>query len=311
MQRPSLQGTRFSETGSTAQASEAREGAGQRRSLRPPGGRACSGACSLGVWAGRGRLLWVGWSLGRLVRGLSLAEERPWAPEARLLSLGHGWVSWAGRMAEGVQDGSGEVGQGAVRETVSLTWGPREGEIKSGLVLWPQLSPRCCFFPVCTRKRWRSSPARGGRGGGHTRWHPRPPPGAAVPPAPTRTSSKTKLLLPRKEGLLPEGPPEQLGVPASASGMARPGSWGGGGGGEGGEDATKPPALYGRSGYHSAPQTRLSPIPMAFPPAPPAPAGLHRGPSVRADQTPQPGAQGPRWSPWSWVTSRGRQWSLT
>ncbi|XP_019511499.1 PREDICTED: bestrophin-1 [Hipposideros armiger] len=88
---------------------------------------------------------------------------------------------------------------------------------------------------------------------------------------PHRASSKAKLLLPKKE-VHHEGQPESLaGTSKSARDQqdseARKMS---------GEDAFKSDALYGRSGYHSAPQTPLSSTPMVFPPGQSAPSSLHR-----------------------------------
>ncbi|XP_053059033.1 bestrophin-1 isoform X4 [Acinonyx jubatus] len=90
---------------------------------------------------------------------------------------------------------------------------------------------------------------------------------------PPRTNSKTKLLRPKKEGLLQEGQPKKLG-----SARQHPRNQ------EGGkpwkieeeDDAFQTAALYGRSGYHSAPQTPLSHTPMVFPPGKSAPSGLRR-----------------------------------
>nr|KAF6275452.1 hypothetical protein mMyoMyo1_010310 [Myotis myotis] len=66
-----------------------------------------------------------------------------------------------------------------------------------------------------------------------------------------------------------------------------------------GEQAFKSAALYGRSGYHSGPQTPLSSTPMVFPPGPSAPPSLHRVPGGRIDstvkdQSPQPVTRGAR-----------------
>ncbi|XP_053755586.1 bestrophin-1 isoform X2 [Panthera pardus] len=90
---------------------------------------------------------------------------------------------------------------------------------------------------------------------------------------PPRTNSKTKLLRPKKEGLLQEGQPKKLG-----SARQHPRNQ------EGGkpwkieeeDDVFETAALYGRSGYHSAPQTPLSHTPMVFPPGKSAPSGLRR-----------------------------------
>ncbi|VFV33608.1 bestrophin-1 isoform 1 [Lynx pardinus] len=90
---------------------------------------------------------------------------------------------------------------------------------------------------------------------------------------PPRTNSKTKLLRPKKEGLLQEGQPKKLGSARQHSRNQ-----------EGGkpwkieeeDDAFETAALYGRSGYHSAPQTPLSHTPMVFPPGKSAPSGLRR-----------------------------------
>lgn len=79
---------------------------------------------------------------------------------------------------------------------------------------------------------------------------------------PHRASSKTKLLLPKKE-VLHEGQPESLaGTRKSSRDQQDSKAWK-----MSGEDAFKSDALYGRSGYHSAPQTPLSSTPMVFPPS--------------------------------------------
>ncbi|KAM5225606.1 bestrophin-1 isoform 2-T3 [Hipposideros larvatus] len=88
---------------------------------------------------------------------------------------------------------------------------------------------------------------------------------------PHRASSKTKLLLPKKE-VHHEGQPESLvGTSKSARDQQDSKAWK-----MSGEDAFKSDALYGTSGYHSAPQTPLSSTPMVFPPGQSAPSSLHR-----------------------------------
>lgn len=110
---------------------------------------------------------------------------------------------------------------------------------------------------------------------------------------PPRISSKTKLLLPKKEVLLPEGQPENLrGARRRSRDQDDSKAWR-----LKGEEAFMSAALYGRSGYHSAPQTPLSPVPMVFPPAPPAPSGLRRvsgADSPVKDQSLQPVTPGTR-----------------
>ncbi|XP_045711307.1 bestrophin-1 [Phyllostomus hastatus] len=110
---------------------------------------------------------------------------------------------------------------------------------------------------------------------------------------PPRTSSKTKLLLPKKEVLLPEGQPENLrGARKSPRDQDDSKAWR-----LKGEEAFMSAALYGRSGYHSAPQTPLSSVPMVFPPAQPAPSGLCRvsgADSTVKDQSLQPVTPGAR-----------------
>uniref|UniRef100_A0A673THQ0 Bestrophin n=1 Tax=Suricata suricatta TaxID=37032 RepID=A0A673THQ0_SURSU len=88
---------------------------------------------------------------------------------------------------------------------------------------------------------------------------------------PPRTNSKTKLLRLQKEGLLQEGQLQKLGSPRQhPSNQEGSKSW------KMEEDAFKTAALYGRSGYHSAPQTPLSHTPMVFPPGKSAPSSLRR-----------------------------------
>lgn len=110
---------------------------------------------------------------------------------------------------------------------------------------------------------------------------------------PPRTSSKTKLLLPKKEVLLPEGQPENLrGLGKSSRDQEDSKAWR-----LKGEEAFKSAALHRRSGSHSAPQTPLSPIPMVFPPGQPAPSSLRRvsgADSTVKDQSLQPVTPGTR-----------------
>ncbi|XP_011367259.1 bestrophin-1 [Pteropus vampyrus] len=97
---------------------------------------------------------------------------------------------------------------------------------------------------------------------------------------PHRIGSKTKLLLPKKE-VLREGQPENLaGARKSSRDQEDSKAWR-----MNGEDTLKPTALYGRSGYHSAPQTPLSPTPMVFPSR-----------SLVKDQSLQPGTPGTKMS---------------
>ncbi|XP_024902123.1 bestrophin-1 isoform X1 [Pteropus alecto] len=97
---------------------------------------------------------------------------------------------------------------------------------------------------------------------------------------PHRIGSKTKLLLPKKE-VLREGQPENLaGARKSSRDQEDSKAWR-----MNGEDTLKPAALYGRSGYHSAPQTPLSPTPMVFPSR-----------SLVKDQSLQPGTPGTKMS---------------
>ncbi|KAK1335439.1 hypothetical protein QTO34_003225 [Cnephaeus nilssonii] len=150
---------------------------------------------------------------------------------------------------------------------------------------------RCQGTPASAQGR-DGVPARprGGRGGGRALRHPRPPPGAAVPPRPHQDELQDQATAAQEGRPPPEGQPEPLrgarkrsGDPEDSEACKLSG-----------EDAFKPPALYGRSGYHSAPPTPLSPTPMVFPPGPWAPASLRSGPGVLADQSPQPGARGTR-----------------
>lgn len=87
---------------------------------------------------------------------------------------------------------------------------------------------------------------------------------------PPRTNSKTKLLWPKKEVLSHEGQPKNLGGDGQdTSDKEDVKVWKG-------EDAFKSAVLYGRSGYHSAPQTPLSHTPMVFPPGQSAPSSLRK-----------------------------------
>ncbi|XP_016055835.1 PREDICTED: LOW QUALITY PROTEIN: bestrophin-1 [Miniopterus natalensis] len=85
-----------------------------------------------------------------------------------------------------------------------------------------------------------------------------------------RTSSKTKLLLPKKS-VLHEAPENLAGARKSFRDQEDSRAWK-----MKGEDASKPAALYGRPGYHSAPQMPLSSTPMVFPSGLWAPSSLHR-----------------------------------
>lgn len=103
-----------------------------------------------------------------------------------------------------------------------------------------------------------------------------------------RTSLKTKLLLPKKEVLLREGQPDNLGgARKSWRDQEDDKAWK-----MKGEDAFKFAALSGRSGYHSAPQTPLSSTPMVFPPAPSSPHRVAGVDSTIKDQSLQPGTPG-------------------
>lgn len=89
---------------------------------------------------------------------------------------------------------------------------------------------------------------------------------------PPRTNSKTKLLWPKKEVLLHEAQLKNLGgARQNSRDQEDSKAWK-----IRGEDAFKSAALYGRSGYHSAPQTPLSHTPMIFPPGQSAPSSLCR-----------------------------------
>ncbi|XP_045872227.1 bestrophin-1 isoform X4 [Meles meles] len=89
---------------------------------------------------------------------------------------------------------------------------------------------------------------------------------------PPRTNSKTKLLWPKKEGLLHEGQLKKLGgTRQNSRDQENCKAWR-----IKEEDAFETAALYGRSGYHSAPQTPLSHTPMVFPPGQSAPSSLRR-----------------------------------
>lgn len=108
-----------------------------------------------------------------------------------------------------------------------------------------------------------------------------------------RTSSKTKLLLPKK--VLHEGQSGNLtGARNSFRDQQDSKAWK-----MSGEDAFKCDALYGRSGYHSAPQTPLSPTPMLFPPIQSTSSGLRRVSGVDGtakDQSLQPVTPGTKMS---------------
>lgn len=112
---------------------------------------------------------------------------------------------------------------------------------------------------------------------------------------PPRTSCKTKLLLPKKVLLLQEGQSGNLaGARKSFRDQQDRKAWK-----MSGEDAFKCDALYGRSGYHSAPQTPLSPTPMLFPPTQSAFSGLRRVSGVDGtakDQSLQPVTPGTKTS---------------
>ncbi|XP_039109455.1 bestrophin-1 [Hyaena hyaena] len=104
---------------------------------------------------------------------------------------------------------------------------------------------------------------------------------------PPRTNSKTKLLRPQKEGLLQEGQPQKVG-----SARQHPSDQEGSKFWKIEEDSFETAALYGRSGYHSAPQTPLSHTPMVFPPGKSAPSSLRRVSGIDdvvKDQSLQPG----------------------
>nr|XP_012421238.1 PREDICTED: bestrophin-1 isoform X1 [Odobenus rosmarus divergens] len=89
---------------------------------------------------------------------------------------------------------------------------------------------------------------------------------------PPKANSKTKLLWSKKEGLLHEGQPMKLGGARQHSRDQEDSkAWK-----IKEEDAFETAALYGRSGYHSAPQTPLSHTPMIFPPGQSAPSSLRR-----------------------------------
>lgn len=89
---------------------------------------------------------------------------------------------------------------------------------------------------------------------------------------PPRTNSKTKLLWPKKEGLFHEGQLKKLGgTRQNSRDQESSKAWR-----IKEEDAFETAALYGRSGYHSAPQTPLSHTPMVFPPGQSAPSSLRR-----------------------------------
>ncbi|XP_025734625.1 bestrophin-1 isoform X2 [Callorhinus ursinus] len=88
---------------------------------------------------------------------------------------------------------------------------------------------------------------------------------------PPKANSKTKLLWSKKEGLLHEGQPMKFGGARQHSRDQEDSkAW------KIKEDAFETAALYGRSGYHSAPQTPLSHTPMIFPPGQSAPSSLRR-----------------------------------
>ncbi|XP_008065042.1 bestrophin-1 [Carlito syrichta] len=87
---------------------------------------------------------------------------------------------------------------------------------------------------------------------------------------PPRINSRTKLLWPKRESFLQEGLPKNpRGAKQSLRSQEDSKAW---------KlkvvDAFKSAPLYQRPGYYSAPQTPLSPIPMVFPPEPPASSRL-------------------------------------
>eukprot|EP00071_Canis_lupus_P027237 XP_022260794.1 bestrophin-1 isoform X3 [Canis lupus familiaris] len=105
---------------------------------------------------------------------------------------------------------------------------------------------------------------------------------------PPRTNSKTKLLWPKKEGFLQDGQPKKLGGARQTSRDKEDSkAW------EIKEEgAFETAAFYGRSGYHSAPQTPLSHTPMVFPSGQSAPSSLRRVSGIDGavkDQSLQPG----------------------
>ncbi|XP_021540589.1 bestrophin-1 [Neomonachus schauinslandi] len=112
---------------------------------------------------------------------------------------------------------------------------------------------------------------------------------------PPRTNSKTKLLWSKKEGLLHEGQPTKLGgARQNSRDQEDSKAWK-----IKEEDAFETAALYGRSGYHSAPQTPLSHTPMIFPPGQSAPSSLRRVSGIDGavkDQSLQPVAPGTKTS---------------
>ncbi|XP_030880666.1 LOW QUALITY PROTEIN: bestrophin-1 [Leptonychotes weddellii] len=112
---------------------------------------------------------------------------------------------------------------------------------------------------------------------------------------PPRTNSKTKLLWSKKEGLLHEGQPTKLGgARQNSRDQEDSKAWK-----IKEEDAFETAALYGRSGYHSAPQTPLSHTPMIFPPGQSAPSSLRRVSGIDGavkDQSLQPVTPGTKTS---------------
>nr|XP_035978147.1 bestrophin-1 isoform X2 [Halichoerus grypus]XP_035978150.1 bestrophin-1 isoform X2 [Halichoerus grypus] len=112
---------------------------------------------------------------------------------------------------------------------------------------------------------------------------------------PPRTNSKTKLLWSKKEGLLHEGQPMKLGgARQNSRDQEDSKAWK-----IKEEDAFETAALYGRSGYHSAPQTPLSHTPMIFPPGQSAPSSLRRVSGIDGavkDQSLQPVTPGTKTS---------------
>ncbi|XP_057173154.1 bestrophin-1 isoform X1 [Ursus arctos] len=110
-----------------------------------------------------------------------------------------------------------------------------------------------------------------------------------------RTNSKTKLLWPKKEGLLHEVQLRKLGgARQNSRDQEESKAWK-----IKEEDAFETAALYGRSGYHSAPQTPLSHTPMVFPPGQSAPSSLRRVSGIDGavkDQSLQPVTPGTKTS---------------
>lgn len=147
---------------------------------------------------------------------------------------------------------------GIVRKTMSLTWGQGEGEEglreKSGRV-WSLCPPystlSLLLLPSLHKEETEFQPSQGGAGGrARTLASSAAPWGCRPTTTPAGRAPRPSYCL------LPEGQPEHL-----RGARKHPGDHKTGGLEDEGEEAFKSAALYGRSGYHSAPQMLLSSTP--------------------------------------------------